>query len=208
MIKSNYVWNWMVAAILLAVPAANCHGHIIERHVTLSGPSGATGSGIVVLDLDVITMNVQLTFNGLTGLTTSSQLFAIPKLNQAAIAAVPFVSFPLNANSGSYNRTFDLTQSSSYSPAFMTAADRGQGFVISDSLQAVIDGAEGQTAFIRINTTTFPNGELSGFLTAVPEPSSIQMIALLFALVCTFCVGRKLFATQRSVFRTAIEILR
>jgi hypothetical protein len=170
--------SFWVLAVLGLMPPQNVNGHFIDRYVNLSGPGGATGTGLVQLDMDLIVMHVQLNFAGLAGTTTSAQLFAIPKANQAAMAAVPLLSFPQNVTNGTYNQTIDLSIAGSYSPAFIVAADTGLGQSIADALEAVHDAAELETAFIRINTTAFPNGELSGFLTAVPEPSSTMFIAM------------------------------
>ena len=42
-----------------------------------------------------------------------------------------------------------------------------------EALMAIF-AAEDQKAYLSIKTTAFPNGEISGFLTAVPEPSSVN----------------------------------
>jgi hypothetical protein len=175
---------FVLAFLYTCCVGAFSNGHFIERVVTLSGPSGATGSGVVLLDLDLVTMRIQLNYAGLTSTTTSAQLFAIPKANQTAIAAIPLTQFSVGTLNGTYDRTIDLALASSYTPTFLTAADTNMGQTVADGLEAIHDSVEGELAFLRINTTAFPNGELSGFLVAVPEPSSI---ALLVIVLSTFC---------------------
>lgn len=184
-------------ALLIGLCPSITFAHFIERVVVLTGANGASGFGTVVLDVDVVSVNVQLSFSNLTGTTTSSQIFGVPKANLAAMGAVPLASFPVGLTNGTYSRTIDLTQAGAYSPAFLTAADTGQNQIVSDAFQAFHDSLEGEVAFIRINTTAFPNGELSGFLVAVPEPSSW----MLFATLLTISVGTILWRHyRRAVF--------
>jgi hypothetical protein len=79
-----------------------------------------------------------------------------------------FPSFPLGVTSGTYNMTFDLTASSTYNPAFVTA----NGGTVASAESTLLAGlASGQT-YLNIHTTNFGGGEIRGQLAVVPEPAT------------------------------------
>jgi hypothetical protein len=90
--------------------------------------------------------------------------------------------------SGTYDMTFDMTQASSYNPAFVTA---NGGNVA--SAQAVLFAAlANDRAYLNIHTSTNTGGEIRGWLTpaaAVPEPSSV-VLGVLCALGLTIVARR------------------
>jgi hypothetical protein len=65
----------------------------------------------------------------------------------------------------------DLTQSSSFNPAFVTA----NGGSVAASAAALIGAIEQGKAYLNIHTTNFGGGEIRGFL-AVPEPGTITLL--------------------------------
>lgn len=148
--------------------------------------SPATGLATITIDLDLFTMRVEATFNGLTGNTTAAHIHcctAVANTGTAGVATLTpsFTGFPLGVTSGSYDRTFDLSQSSSYNAAFITA----NGGTVSTASNALLNGlADGKTYF-NIHTSAFPGGEIRGFLAAtpVPEPSAAAMGLLGLAMV-------------------------
>src|SRR6266516_4046073 len=87
---------------------------------TLSGANevpmvvtGGIGSAVVTLNGDMLTVNV--TFSGLTGLTTASHIHCCAPLGTNAMVATTtptFLNFPLNVTAGSYLNTLDLTLAS------------------------------------------------------------------------------------------------
>lgn len=90
--------------------------------------SSATGSAVVTIDTILNTMQVNVTFSGLSSGTTASHIhccLASPFLTGVSVGvatAVPtFTGFPLGVTSGAYSHLFDLTLASSYNPAFVTA---------------------------------------------------------------------------------------
>lgn len=149
--------------------------------------STATGSATVIIDTLLNTMQVDVTFSGLSSGTTASHIhccLASPFLTGASVGvatAVPtFTGFPLGVTSGTYSHLFDLTSASSYNPAFVTA----QGGTISGADAALLAGIESGETYLNIHTTNFPGGEIRGFLVATPEPSSILLLGSgLLALV-------------------------
>ena len=165
-----------VLAVALAGPAA---AHERLYSVLLTGPSEAPpnaspghGSGTVLFDLDLVTMRVNVSFADLVGTTTASHIHcctAVPGAGTVSVATTTptFTGFPLGVHTGSYDHTFDLTQASSYNPAFVTA--RGS---VSNALNALLAGAASGSAYLNIHTSSFPGGEIRGFLVPVPEPGS------------------------------------
>jgi hypothetical protein len=71
---------------------------------------------------------------------------------------------------------FDLTQASTYNPAFVTA----QGGTIAAAEATLVAGLLAGNAYLNIHTMMFPNGEIRGFLSAVPEPATWAMMLLGF----------------------------
>jgi hypothetical protein len=71
-----------------------------------------------------------------------------------------FTDFPSGTTSGTYSHTFDMLDVSSYNPAFVTA----HGGTAAGAAAAILAGLEAGQAYLNIHTTTFPAGELRGFL--------------------------------------------
>jgi hypothetical protein len=147
-----------------------------------SPPTGSPGMGTatVVLDTTAQTLAVNVLFSGLEAGTTASHIHCcIPPGGNAGVATtVPtFPGFPLGVTSGTYFMLFDLTQASTYNPAFVTA----QGGTIAAAEATLVAGLLAGNAYLNIHTTVFPGGEIRGFLSAVPEPATWAMMLLGFA---------------------------
>jgi hypothetical protein len=161
--------------------SATSEAHIVIYNVNLSGPAEAppnaspgTGTGTIEFDEDLVTMKIDIVFNGLLGNVTAAHIHAATANAFTGTAGVAtqlpsFAGFPHGGTSGAYIQTFDLTNASSYNPAFVTAS----GGTVSDALNALLFAAEDGKAYLNIHTSAFPGGEIRGFLTAVPEPSSL-----------------------------------
>jgi CHRD domain-containing protein/PEP-CTERM motif-containing protein len=174
------------AGILLAsLFSLQAAAHTIVYESTLSGAnespatgSLATGFARVTIDLDVLTMRVESNFADLQGTTLAAHIHCclVPQgpLNVGVATAVPsFPNFPLGVQSGTYDQTFDLTQASTWNPAFVTANTD-----VSGAMNAFLNGmANGQTYF-NIHTSTFQGGEIRGFFSVVPEPQSLALLVL------------------------------
>jgi hypothetical protein len=76
--------------------------------------------------------------------------------------------------SGTYDNTLDLTQSSSWNPAYITA-NGGTTVGAESALAAALAADE---AYLNIHSTVFGGGEIRGFLVLVPEPSSLALLGL------------------------------
>jgi hypothetical protein len=93
-----------------------------------------------------------------------------------------FVGFPVGVTAGSYNRVFDLTQPSSFNPAFLNNAVNGGN--VNAARQTLINGIIAGQSYLNVRTTLFPGGEIRGQLTAaVPEPSTWAMMLLGFGTI-------------------------
>ena len=196
--RALFVASFAVATFLvLSAPTVCADTLTFTANLTgaLEVPSnGSTGTGfaMVVVDTTANTMQVNVTFSGLSSGTTASHIhccLASPFLtgsNVGVATTTPtFTGFPLGVTSGTYSHLFDLTLASSYNPAFVTA----EGGTVSGAEAALLTGIEGGETYLNIHTTNFPGGEVRGFLAQVPEPSSIFMLSS--GLLGLFCARRK-----------------
>lgn len=148
-------------------------------------PTGSPGTGnaTVILDPTANTMHVDVTFSGLTSGTTASHIhccLASPfqTANVMVATTTPtFPGFPLGVTSGTYVHDFNLLDAGSYNPAFITSSFNPSG-TITGAEAALIAGIEAGETYLNIHTTNFPNGEIRGFLVAVPEPASLALFGL------------------------------
>jgi hypothetical protein len=85
-----------------------------------------------------------------------------------------FAGFPLGVTSGVYDNTLDLTQNTSWNPAFITA----NGGTTASAESAFMSGIAAGKAYLNIHTSVVPGGEIRGFLFAVPAPSSLALLGL------------------------------
>jgi hypothetical protein len=169
---------------LLALLTFNARATLFEYEAFLSGPNespanASPGIGSAEVDYNNVThtLFVGFTFSGLTGTTTASHIHAptsLPLSGTAGVATTTpyFAGFPLGVTSGSYTNTLDLTLASSYNPSFVTASG-GTPALAESALVADIAAGE---AYLNIHSTTFPGGEIRGFLVPVPEPSSLALL--------------------------------
>src|SRR5205807_609669 len=100
---------------------------------------------------------------------------ASPGTGTAGVATTTptFAGFPLGVTSGTYDNTLDLTQLSSYNPAYVTA----NGGTAASAEAALTSSMAAGTSYLNIHTTNLPTGEIRGFLVSAPEPSSLILFA-------------------------------
>jgi hypothetical protein len=174
--------KWIPLGALLV--AGSLFAGPITYDAVLTGPgesppvaSPGTGFAIVTIDTTANTLDiVSETFSGLLSTTTASHIHcctAIPEIGAAGVATtVPtFSGFPLGVTAGSYSHILDMTQTSSWNPAFISA-NGGTTMSAEATLAAGLAAGE---AYLNIHTTAFPGGEISGFLVPVPEPGTMAL---------------------------------
>lgn len=120
--------------------------------------STATGSAIVTLNGDMLTVNEA--FSGLTTPANAAHIHCCQPPGTAAPVVVPFSNFPAGT-SGSFSATFDLS-----------TFNFGGGLTEA----TFIAGLESGLAYVNIHNATFPGGEIRGQLGLAPEPTSLLLL--------------------------------
>jgi len=181
--------------LLVAFLATSAHAGLFEYDAILSGPNespvnASPGTGFAVVDYDSTahTLHLQVSFSGTTTASHIHAATALPLSGTAGVATTTpyFAGFPIGVTSGTYNNTLDLTLSSSYNPSYVTA----NGGTTASAEAALTSAMAAGEAYLNIHSTTFPGGEIRGFLVAVPEPSSIALLGL-GASALVFAVRRR-----------------
>ena len=177
------------ACMLLCAPLAR--PALLVYDAFLSGPSesppnASPGTGFAVVTFDTVadTMRVQASFSGLLGTTTASHIHAptpAPFSGTAGVATTTptFPGFPLGVTSGTYDMTFDLSLSTSWNAAFISA-NGGTTASATAAFEAAVAAGE---SYLNIHSTVVPGGEIRGFLVAVPEPGTLSLTALALGVV-------------------------
>jgi hypothetical protein len=109
-------------------------------------------------------LSVSVTFSSLLAGTTASHIHCCttdPFTGTAIVATTlpTFANFPLGVTSGIYMNTLDLTQSSSYNPAFISA----NGGTTATAEAALLAGLAAGEAYLNIRTSLFQTGEIRAF---------------------------------------------
>lgn len=189
----KYASTLLAFLILSGAPAPAA---ILLYGISLSGPnespanaSPGTGSGTVTIDTVGNTMQIQMSFTGLTGTTTAAHIHGattVALLGNAGVATTTpnFVGFPLGVTSGTFNSTYDMTLAASFNPSYVTA----NGGTVPQAWAALQTAIAEQKSYFNVHSSTFGGGEIRGFLTPVPEPAST---AFLFAGLAGFALRRK-----------------
>lgn len=175
-----------VACAAALVLSSGASAAITTYTAVLSGaaefpPNASPGTGFAQVDWDDVlnTMRVQASFQGLTGNTTACHIHAataLPGVGTAGVATTTptFAGFPLGVTAGVYDRTLDLTLSSSFNAAYVTA-NGGTLTSAATALKAALDSGR---AYFNVHSSTFGGGEIRGFLIAVPSPGAAGLCAM------------------------------
>lgn len=183
--RKTHAWKFCAAVLIAAGLVLPVSAQIFTYDANLSGPnespansSPGTGFAQVVYDSSLHTLQIELSFTGLTGTTTASHIHAAtatPGSGTAGVATTTpyFAGFPIGVTSGTYSNTLDLTQASSWNASYITA----NGGTTAGAESAMATALVNDEAYLNIHTTTFGGGEIRGFL-VVPEPASAGLLAL------------------------------
>jgi CHRD domain len=182
-LPNNSVRSCLLAlASVLILPAPAARADVIDLVANLSGAadgttSPGTGRAEVVLNTTAQTIEINVTFSGLTSNTTAAHIHCCAPLGTSVGVATtvptfgaspPYPAgtpeFPLGVTSGTYDHTFSLSDSAFYNPAFVTA----NGGTVAGAEAALIAGLESQMTYFNIHTVNNPGGEIRGQL--VPGP--------------------------------------
>ncbi len=177
----NALRSILLSAITLAVsPAA-----ILDYYTSLTPEvSGGTGSGSATFRVDTTlnTLTLNTTWTGLSGLTTVAHIHCCTANsgsgNASAATTVPrFIGFPEGVSSGTFSIVLNLLDPTSFNPAFVT----GSGGTLAGATAALLAGMDSGKAYLNIHSTTFGPGEIRGYISPVPEPSTIALSGLALA---------------------------
>lgn len=168
-----------IASSLLSSQAA-----LFQYSVNLDGPTDGTpslgtGLGSVLYDSVAQTLQLQVSFSGLSAPVSVAHIHgatAAPLAGTAGVAVTPgtLPGFPAGVTSGSYASTLNLALTSTYTAGFLSAHG-GTAAGAEAGLKAAMDS--GRT-YWNIHSTMYPGGEIRGFLIAVPEPTAAALVGL------------------------------
>lgn len=154
--------------------------------------SAGTGNAFVTLDTTTHQLRVGVNFSGLVANTTAAHIHCCtsPPNNVGVATTMPaFAGFPLGVSAGSLDQTYDTTQASTWNAPFIT----NNGGTPAGAEAALAAGLAAGQAYLNIHTSTYPGGEIRGFLqpTAVPSVGNIPTLSEwgLGALVVALAAG-------------------
>jgi hypothetical protein len=167
----------LAAAAGLATPA---FAQTYRANLTGPGeepPNSSPGMSMVTIDLNGTNLMIEAPFRDLVAPTTVAHIHCCTTaaFSGAAAPAIGLADFPLGVQAGTYSHSFSLTDNATFEPAFLAA----HGGTVSGAASALVDAMNANEAYVNIHSTTYPNGEIRGFLVAapVPEPAEWALLA-------------------------------
>ena len=191
------------ALVALILASGVAQAAVFNFSATLTGaaefPSVTTpGTGLALFTYDSTahTLDYNVSFSGLTGNTTASHIHAGVNAagvgnNGVATQLPSFTGFPLGVRSGTFVRTVDLTLPASWNASYITA----NGGTTAGAEAALFTAMNNNRAYLNIHTVTFSGGEIRGYLTPVPEPSTT--VAVGAGLLGAFALVRRARAVRK-----------
>jgi hypothetical protein len=173
----------LIAAIGLVLAfGASVHAQVFRA--TLNGAqesppvtTDGTGSGMATFNPTTNTLDVNVSFSGLTGNTTDSHIHCcFTPTNRNAGVAVGFTphGFPIGVTSGTFNAAIDLANPANYTSAFLNA----NGGTAASARSALLAGMTNGIAYFNIHTSAHAPGEIRGDTALVPEPAALLLVAI------------------------------
>ena len=190
---------WALTASLALAATGPANATIITFAGQLTGPnesppvaSGGLGTALVTIDDVLKTMRVDVNFFGLTSGVTASHIHCCTTTANTGTAGVAtttptFAGFPSGVTFGSYDNTLNMTQDSSYNPAFITA----NGGTAASAFTALLAGIVAGKSYINIHTTNNTGGEIRAFLAPVAVPLPASAWLFLTGLAGLIVIGRR-----------------
>jgi hypothetical protein len=145
---------------LVFAAAGSAYGALIHFSVNLEGtqevpPNASPAIGVASLELDDVagTLDVDLSYSGLTTAATNAHIHCCAPPGVVAPVVIPFIpaGFVIGNTSGTFSHLFTLAP--------------GQAAQIESGL-----------SYINIHTAQFPGGEIRGQI--VPEPGMLALLAV------------------------------
>jgi hypothetical protein len=176
----------ILLSALLACSLMSARAEVYIFHTLLNGanesPANASpgiGFGLVTYDDVAHSLQVLAIFAGLEGNTTLAHIHAPTPVPFGGIASPATMTptltgFPAGVTSGSYSNTLDLASTTSYNDAFVTANGGTAAGAEAALVAAMFEG----TSYLNIHSSVYGGGEIRGFLTLVPEPSTFALAGL------------------------------
>jgi len=184
--KTGFLVYVVVAFATLVAPSAT-QAALFKAAAVISGPNNPPpnafpGIGFTSFDIDdtAHTMRIQVTFSGLQSNSTNSHAHAptaVAGTGTAGVAVGLFPAgnpygFPIGVTSGTFDFTLNTALDATWSNGYRTASGGTALLAEAAFIQAIKDGK----AYYNIHTVNNPGGEIGGFLSPVPEPSSVILM--------------------------------
>ena len=136
-------------------------------------PNASPATGFTMVSITGNSMMVNVLWSGLIGGPPAVAHIhcCIAQGNNVGVA-VGFPNFPTTL-SGNYSHTLDLLDPSIYTSALLNNFGGGTA---AGAEAALIAGLDAGMAYSNIHNSTFPGGEIRGFLAPVPEPSTVILM--------------------------------
>ncbi len=168
-------------AVTLLAGTSAAQGAVITYAATFAPEAAtATGSGSALIEYNDVTHVLRYvgSFTGLSGNATQAHFHcctAAPFTGTAGIAvdSPSLVGFPVGATSGSFDAFLDLDDAASFNATFLTVSGGTTDLAIARFIAGITD----HKTYMNIHSSTFPGGEIRGFL-VVPEPASMALLGL------------------------------
>jgi hypothetical protein len=178
----------MAAALILPAPAAHADpmtfiANLSAANEVQTPPVVSPGTGVATITLDPTanTIEINVSFSGLTTPDNAAHIHCCAPLGTNAMVATtiptfgappggPIPEFPLGVDHGTYDQTFSLLDSSFYNPLFVSSPVFNPSGTIAGAEAALVQGIETGMTYFNIHTTMFPMGEIRGQLEPVPGP--------------------------------------
>lgn len=160
-------------AMLLGATSANAVTYVATFSGAAENPANlSTGTGFGTLEVLGTSILVNITYSGLGSGLVDGHIHCCTAPTGNAIVAIGFGGLPIGTTSGTINQLIDLTQTSSFRAAYITAS----GGTVDLARARLYSELDLGRAYYNLHTVNFPGGEIRGNLTAVPEPASWAMM--------------------------------